>query len=72
MARRVFDQDELLNRALLLGEQEMADVPWRAEQARLDTLKSITPQDLQRVVQRFLVTDRLTTGYALPEEMPHE
>ena len=71
-ARRVFDQDELLNRALQLGEQEMADVPWRSEQARLDILKSITPQDLQRVVQRFLVTDRLTTGYALPEEMPHE
>lgn len=71
-ARRVFDQDELSNRALQLGEQEMAGLDWRSEQARLDTLKAITPQDVQRVVRTFLATDRLTTSYALPEEMPHE
>jgi len=71
-ARRVFDQDALEKRALTVGFLEMAGLSWRSEQTRLDVLKSITPQDIQRTAQTFLVADRLTTSYALPEETPHD
>ena len=71
-ARRVFDQDELENRALQVGMLEMAGLSWRTEQTRLDALNAITAQDIQRTAQTFLVAERLTTSYALPEETPHE
>ena len=71
-ARRVFEQDEPENRALQIGMLEMAGLSWRTEQARLDALNAITPQDIQRTAQTFLVADRLITSYALPEESAHE
>lgn len=71
-ARRVFDQDEPENRALQIGMLEMAGLSWRTEQTRLDALNAITPQDIQRTAQTFLVADRLITSYALPEESAHE
>ena len=72
MARRVFDQDVLENRLVQIGVLEIAGLSWRTEQARLDTFKAITAQDIQRTAQTYLVADRLTTSYALPEETPHE
>ena len=71
-ARRVFEQDEPENRALQIGMLEMAGLSWRTEQTRLDALNAITPQDIQRTAQTYLVADRLTTSYALPEESTHE
>lgn len=68
----MFEQDEPENRALQIGMLEMAGLSWRTEQTRLDALNAITPQDIQRTAQTYLVADRLTTGYALPEELPHE
>ena len=72
IARRVFDRDELFNQASRMGELEVAGLSWQDEQARLDVFKSITPQDIQHTAQTFLSRDRLTTSYALPEEVPHD
>ncbi|KVV01313.1 MULTISPECIES: pitrilysin family protein [unclassified Pseudomonas] len=72
IAQQVFKRDELHDHALHLGELEIADLSWRTEQARLDVMKSITPEDIQRTAQRFLVRDRLTTSAVLPLERAHE
>ena len=72
IAQQVFKRDELEDHARYLGELEIADLSWRTEQARLDVMKSITPEDIQRTAQRFLVRDRLTTSAVLPLERAHE
>ena len=72
IARHIFSRDDLQNRALYLGELDIAGLSPEQDEERLQTLKAITPQDIQHAAQTFLTHDRLTVSHVLPKESRHE
>jgi zinc protease len=65
-AQRVFGQDSIFRQAMLLGQAETVGAGWKFEESFLDRIRTITPQDVQRVAQRYLVEDARTVGILIP------
>ncbi|MBI5855035.1 MAG: insulinase family protein [Nitrospirae bacterium] len=65
-ASRVFGQDSIFRQAMLLGQAESVGAGWRFEDAFLDRVRRVTPQDIQRVAQRYLAEDARTVGVLVP------
>ena len=65
-ASRVFGQDSIFRQAMLLGQAETVGAGWRFEDAFLDRIRRVTPQDIQRVAQRYLAEDARTVGVLVP------
>lgn len=72
IAQQVFRRDSIPFQALHLAELEVAGLSWKQDAERLQKLKALTPEDIQRVAQTFLTRDRLTTSYTQKPELPHE
>jgi zinc protease len=52
-----------LNEAIAMGD-------WRAYPTYVDRLAEVTPADIQRVAQTYLVSHRATVGRYIPEVYP--
>lgn len=65
-AARIFGQDSIFRQAMLLGQAETVGAGWRFEDSFLDRIRKVTPQDVQRVAQRYLIEDARTVGTLLP------
>lgn len=72
IARHVFSRDDLQNQAVYLGELDIAGLSSAHVEQRMETLKAITPEDIQQAAKTFLTRDRLTISHVLPEEARHE
>ena len=72
IARHVFSRDDLQNQAVYLGELDIAGLSSAHVGQRMETLKAITPEDIQQAAKTFLTRDRLTISHVLPEEARHE
>ena len=71
-AQHVFSRDDLQSQALYLGELNIAGLTWEQGEQRFETLKTITPEDIQHAAKTFLTREQLTTGYVLAKETRHE
>jgi zinc protease len=74
-ARAVFayGSENITNQAFWLGHADMyATYEWFVHY--VDELEKITPQDVQRAAQTYLLTENRVVGYYLPngEEAPEE
>ncbi len=65
-AARVFGQDSIFRQAMLLGQAETVGAGWKFENSFIDRVRMVTPQDVQRAAQRYLVEDARTVGILLP------
>jgi zinc protease len=65
-AARVFGQDSIFRQAMILGQAETVGAGWRFEDSFLDRVRKVTPQDVQRVAQRYLIEDTRTVGILVP------
>ncbi|MCP9446706.1 MAG: insulinase family protein [Nitrospira sp.] len=65
-AAHVFEQDSNFRRAMMLGEAETVGAGWRWETQFLQRIRSVTPQDIQRVARRYLNADNRTVGVLVP------
>lgn len=72
IARHVFSLDDLQSQALYLGELDIAGLSSEHDKKRMETLKAITPEDIQHAAQTFLTRNRLTVSHVLPKETRHE
>jgi zinc protease len=70
LASQVFQQDSLFYQAMLIGEWEIAGLPWQARQIRFDRLKAVTPEQVRDVARKYLTDDRLTVAVLDPLPMP--
>ncbi len=61
----IFGQDSLFNRALLLAQHEIA-ITWRAVDDYLPSIRKVTPEDIQRVAEKYLTPDNRTVGILIP------
>lgn len=65
-AGRVFGQDSIFRQAMMLGQAETVGAGWKFEDSFLDRVRRVTPQEVQRVAQRYLIEDARTVGILVP------
>lgn len=72
IAQDVFNRDDLTRYAAYLGKLNNVGLSWEQDEERQQTLKAITPEDIQRTAQTYFTRDRLTTGYIVAAQANHE
>ncbi|TKB76705.1 MAG: insulinase family protein [Nitrospira sp.] len=65
-AGRVFGQDSIFRQAMMLGQAETVGAGWKFEDSFLDRVRRVTPHEVQRVAQRYLIEDARTVGILVP------
>ncbi len=66
-AQYVYSQETVTAQAFWLGQMEIIDHAGRID-TLADELAAVTPEDVQRVVQTWLVPDQRTVGWQLPDD----
>jgi zinc protease len=61
----IFAQDAFFAQAMLLAEHEIAS-SWKAIDDYTPSLRKVTPEDIQRVANRYLIPDNRTVGVLIP------
>ena len=61
----IFGQDSLFFQAMLLAQHEIAHT-WKAIDDYLPSIRKVTPEDIQRVANRYLIPDNRTVGILIP------
>jgi zinc protease len=61
----IFSQDSLFSQAMLLAQNEIA-LTWRAVDDYLPSIRKVSPEDIQRVVKKYLIPDNRTVGILIP------
>ena len=61
----IFAQDSLFYQAMLLAQHEIA-YTWKAIDEYLPSIRKVTPEDIQRVANRYLIPDNRTVGILIP------
>ncbi|RFA30175.1 peptidase M16 [Alkalilimnicola ehrlichii] len=66
MADHLFELDSMFYQAMQIGMLETADIGWRELERFEAGIRSVTPEQVQQVAQRYLIPDRLTVGLLEP------
>jgi zinc protease len=61
----IFGQDSLFYQAMLLARYEIV-LTWRAIDDYLPSIRKVTPEDIQRVARKYLISDKRTVGILIP------
>ncbi len=61
----IFSQDSLFSQAMLLAQHEIA-LTWRAIDDYLPSIRKVSPEDVQRVAEKYLVQENRTVGILIP------
>ena len=61
----IFSQDSLFSQAMLLAQHEIA-LTWRAFDDYLPSIRKVSPEDVQRVVKKYLIQENRTVGILIP------
>ena len=66
---KVFQADSLFYQAMEIGTLETIGLDWRLLEAEIDAIKAVTPEQVRKVAQRYLVDDNLTVATLHPLPM---
>ncbi len=66
MADHLFQLDSVFYQAMQIGMLETAGIGWRELDRYEQGIRSVTPEQIQEVAQRYLVPERLTVGILDP------
>jgi len=61
----IFSQDSLFSQAMLLAQHEIA-LTWSAVDDYLPSIRKVSPEDVQRVVKKYLIQENRTVGILIP------
>ncbi|NIO03517.1 MAG: insulinase family protein, partial [Proteobacteria bacterium] len=64
-ASHTFGQDSLFYQAMTLARYEIAD-NWKRIDDYVPSIRKVTPEDIRRVVRRYLIPDNQTVGILIP------
>ena len=68
LADRVYGEDSLMGRAMRLGRLVTTGIGWEEGERFEARIRAVTPEDIQRVAQRYLRSERMTVGWLEPAE----
>ena len=72
MASTVYQRDSLYSRASDLGSNWVQGLPLDAEDRILALLRTVTPEQVQSVAQRYFGDDQLTVGTLVPQPLDNK
>jgi zinc protease len=61
----IYGQDSLYYQAMLLAQHEIA-LSWKTIDDYIPSIRKVTPEDIQRVAQKYLAPDNRTVGILIP------
>jgi zinc protease len=64
-AEFIMGQDSIFFQAEMLGRFEMIG-DWRLKDKYLEGIRRVTPEDVQRVANKYLIEDKRTVGILIP------
>jgi len=70
IAAKVYERDSVMRQAQSLGQHWVQGWPLDAEDRLLAQLRTVTPQQVQAVAQRYFGDDQLTVATLLPQPLP--
>ena len=59
------NQDSIFYQAMILAEFEMIE-DWTLRDRYLEGIRNVTPEDVRRVAQKYLIEDHRTVGTLVP------
>lgn len=69
MAAQVYQRDSMFYQGMLIGNLESAGLSWRDEDALLEKLKGVTPEQVRDVARKYLQDDGLTVATLDPQPL---
>lgn len=61
----IMNQDSLFYRAMVLAQFELVG-DWRLKEEYIEGIRAVTPEDVQKAAQKYIIEDRRTTGMLIP------
>ncbi|MEE4100074.1 pitrilysin family protein [Pseudomonas viridiflava] len=68
VANMVYERDLISSQATTLGRLETVGLPLQLMDGELESLRNVTPQDIQNAANTYFIRERLSIAYVLPEE----
>ncbi|MCB1837218.1 MAG: insulinase family protein, partial [Alcanivoracaceae bacterium] len=68
LSSRIFGMDSLFGQAMEIGQLVTLGIDWRLSDEFAERLEKVTPEDVQRVAQTWLVPQRRTVAWVKAEE----
>lgn len=65
-AKHIYEKDSLFYQAMKIGTAESVGLNWQVVESYLDKISAVTPEHLQAVAQKYLITDHQTVGILDP------
>jgi zinc protease len=72
VAAKVYERDSVFYQAMQLGTLETVGLDWRLGESEIESLKAVTPQQVQLVAQRYLAPENLTVATLDPQPMDEQ
>jgi zinc protease len=69
IAGKVYERDSVFYQAMLLGQFETVGLGWELVDQTVDQLSAVTPEQIQSVAQRYLITDKRTVALLAPQPL---
>jgi len=67
VASSVFEQDSSFYQAMKIGILETVGLGWETKDEYVDRINAVTPEQVQRVAEKYLVETRLTVAELIPQ-----
>ncbi|MDB5981719.1 MAG: insulinase family protein [Pseudomonas sp.] len=72
IAGLVYERDSITSQASAIGELETVGLSWKLMDEELESIKNVTPADIQQAARTYFTRERLSVAHVLPEEKTHE
>jgi zinc protease len=72
IAGLVYERDSITSQASAIGELETVGLSWKLMDEELESIKNVTPADIQKAARTYFTRERLSVAHVLPEEKTHE
>ena len=66
LAEKFFIEDSIFYQAYIMGTLESVGLSWRDAEGYVESIQSITAEDIKAVAKKYLVSERLTTATLTP------
>ncbi|WP_242479551.1 M16 family metallopeptidase [Lamprobacter modestohalophilus] len=69
IAGKVYERDSVFYQAMLLGQLETVGLGWELVDETVEQLSAVTPEQIRRVAQRYLIQENRTVALLEPQAM---
>ncbi len=65
---KIFEKDSIYAQAMSIGSAEATGEGWQQQEALLENLEKVTPEEIQAVAKKYFTNDNLTIGMLHPNQ----